>query len=54
MKDCEMFKKDIHIFASRPLLHDRMVLLHEKQNPNCKCNIKLLIMKEEKDNGITS
>jgi len=28
--DCETFKKSIGEFASRPLLHDKMVLLHQK------------------------
>jgi len=46
--ECGIFKKSIGNFASRPLLHDKLVLQHKEQNSDCKCNIELLVMTEDK------
>ena len=40
--NCETFIKSINEFRTRPILFNRLLDQHKKQNENCSCNIEFI------------
>ena len=40
--DCKTFKEGINVFRRNPILFNRLLEKHMKENPNCNCNIKYI------------
>jgi len=39
---CEMFIKSINEFRARPILFNKLVEKHKRENKNCTCNIEYI------------
>ena len=44
--NCEMFKKGINDFKHHPILSNRLVEKHKKENPDCNCNLEYIRMEK--------